>query len=117
MKQWPKRQKHMTSISEKKHCLFPSRKEKVWKPSISTVIRRESELNEFRMINLRDLSLEETERLVVELEQPALRAKQIFQWIGKGKKDFRETTKLPEVFKEKLSEKCRIGGVETAAVQ
>ena len=69
------------------------------------------------MINLRDLSLEETERLVVGLGQPAFRAKQIFQWIGKGKKDFREMTNLPEVFKEKLSEKCRIGGVETAAVQ
>ena len=35
----------------------------------------------------------------------------------KAKKDFREMTNLPEVFKEKLSEKCRIGGVETAAVQ
>ena len=69
------------------------------------------------MINLRDLTLAEMEALVREMGQPAFRAKQIFQWIGKGKKDFREMRNLPEVFQQMLSEKCRIATAETATVQ
>lgn len=69
------------------------------------------------MINLRDLTLDEMKALSVSLGQPAFRAKQIFQWISKGKTDFREMRNLPEVFKAELSARCRIGSVETAAVQ
>ncbi|MDD6042614.1 MAG: 23S rRNA (adenine(2503)-C(2))-methyltransferase RlmN [Eubacteriaceae bacterium] len=69
------------------------------------------------MINLRDLTLEKMEQLVVSLGQPKFRAKQVFEWIYKGKTDFREMTNLPEVFRHILSERAYIGTVKPIAIQ
>ena len=43
------------------------------------------------------------------LGAPAFRGAQVFEWIYKGKTDFRDITVLPEVLREKLAENAAIG--------
>jgi len=69
------------------------------------------------MIDLRDLTLEQMEALVADMGQPKFRAKQVFGWVYKGKTDFWEMTNLPEVFKQELSQQCRIGTVKPLKTQ
>lgn len=69
------------------------------------------------MIDLRNLSLEEMEELAVSMGQPKFRGKQVFGWIYKGVKDFREMSNLPEVFRTELAENCVIGSLKVVLVQ
>ena len=46
---------------------------------------------------IRNLTPEELKQAVTELGQPAFRAKQLMDWIYKGKTSFREMHNLPEV--------------------
>ncbi len=64
-------------------------------------------------INLMDLSIDEIEKHLVELNVEKYRALQIFQWLAKGKKDFDEMTNLSKDLREKLREKFYIGKLET----
>ena len=69
------------------------------------------------MINLRDLTLKEMEEFITKMGEPKFRAKQVFQWIYKGKTDFREMTNLPEVFRQKLAEEAYIGTATPLKIQ
>lgn len=51
------------------------------------------------------------------LGAPAFRGAQVFEWIYKGKTDFRDITVLPEVLREKLAENAAIGTLKTLVVQ
>ncbi|HSF59254.1 MAG TPA: 23S rRNA (adenine(2503)-C(2))-methyltransferase RlmN [Candidatus Binatia bacterium] len=55
--------------------------------------------------NIKDLSLEQLEAHLVERQEPAYRARQIWQWLfRKGALTFAEMTNLSEPLREKLSE-------------
>lgn len=68
-------------------------------------------------VDLRDLTLGETEELVMRLGAPKYRASQIFDWVYKGRTDFREMTNLPEVFRDKLAEAAYVGTLRTLRSQ
>lgn len=69
------------------------------------------------MIDLRDLQLKETEKLIVSLGQPAFRGRQIFSWIAKGVTDFAQMTNVPKALREKLAEVAYIGSLTALRVQ
>ncbi len=56
-------------------------------------------------INLKDLQLNEMEKLLVDLGEPKFRAKQIFAWLYKGVDSFDAMTNVPASLKSKLVEK------------
>ena len=53
-------------------------------------------------INLKNLQLNEMEKLLTELGEPKFRAKQIFAWLYKGVESFEQMTNVPQNLKEKL---------------
>ena len=55
-------------------------------------------------INLKDLQLNEMEKLLQDLGEPKFRAKQIFAWLYKGVDSFEEMTNVPASLKQKLAE-------------
>lgn len=57
-----------------------------------------------RIIDLKSLTLSETEQAVVKLGFPKFRAKQIYEWLMKGVNSFDEMRNVPTSVKEKLSE-------------
>ncbi|MDX1664120.1 MAG: 23S rRNA (adenine(2503)-C(2))-methyltransferase RlmN [Candidatus Promineifilaceae bacterium] len=60
-------------------------------------------------INLYDQSLEELERLVVELGEPKFRARQLWTWLYKHyAASFEEMTSLPKAFREQLAERATL---------
>ena len=60
------------------------------------------------MIDLRNLTLAELQDFVEAMGQSKFRAKQIYNWIYKGTRSFREMRNLPEAFLSKLERKCRL---------
>lgn len=54
------------------------------------------------MIDLRNLTLDELQDFVEAMGQSKFRAKQIYNWIYKGTRSFREMRNLPEAFLSKL---------------
>ena len=54
------------------------------------------------------MTQKEMSGLAQSMGQPAFRGKQLFGWIYKGKRDFREMKNLPGVFIQSLEEKCVI---------
>ena len=55
-------------------------------------------------INLRDLSYEETEKLIKSMGEPSFRAKQIFKWLYTDISSIEEMSNLSKSLREKLSE-------------
>lgn len=55
-------------------------------------------------INLKDLRLNEMEKLLQDLGEPKFRAKQIFAWLYKGVDSFEGMTNVPASLKQKLAE-------------
>lgn len=55
-------------------------------------------------INLKDLQLNEMEKLLQEINEPKFRAKQIFAWLYKGVDTFESMTNVPASLKQKMSE-------------
>lgn len=60
------------------------------------------------MIDLRSCTEAELKALVRDAGQPAFRGSQLFNWIYKGKQDFREMHNLPDVFVRWLEENCEL---------
>ena len=60
------------------------------------------------MTDLRDLTIEEMCELAVRAGQPKFRGRQLYDWVYKGKINFREMSNLPEVFLRYLEENCSI---------
>lgn len=54
------------------------------------------------MLDLRDLSINELEELMIKNEEKKFRAKQIFKWVQNGIENIDEMTDLPINFREKL---------------
>lgn len=61
------------------------------------------------MIDLRNFTLAELQDFVADMGQPEFRAKQIYNWIYRGVKSFREMKNLPEAFLNELEKKCSPG--------
>ncbi len=55
-------------------------------------------------INLKNLQLNEMEKLFVELGEQKFRAKQVFAWLYKGVSSFDEMTNVPQNLKQKLND-------------
>ena len=67
--------------------------------------------------NIRSMTLEELTAGLAELGQPAFRGKQVFSWLHRGARSFDEMSDMPRALREKLAERCRIGGLRTARKQ
>jgi len=64
------------------------------------------------MKELRNLTFEEMEILAAESGQKKFRGRQLYEWIYKGKTDFREMKNLPEVFIRGMEKEWRIDSLE-----
>ncbi len=64
------------------------------------------------MTNLRDLTYEELENLILELGEKKFRAKQVYEWLMKGVNSYDEMLNVPSLLKAKLSENYFIHGLE-----
>lgn len=62
-------------------------------------------------IELLSLSLGELETLMLNMEEPKFRAKQIYGWLNKGVESFEEMKNIPEKLRQKLSRQTYIGAV------
>jgi len=65
-------------------------------------------------IDLLDKTIPELERLLEGIGQQKFRAKQIFQWLGKGIKDINEMTDLSKALRQELKNIAYIGRLEIA---
>ena len=70
-----------------------------------------------KMINLRDLYLEEIENELVNLGEKKYRAKQIFAWLYRGVDSFDEMTDLSKDLIQKLKENYEIKYVRVGKFQ
>lgn len=55
------------------------------------------------MIDLKDLSFDELEELLISLNEPKFRTKQIFSWLSKGVESFDEMSNISKTTREKLA--------------
>lgn len=69
------------------------------------------------MKELRNLTFEEMETLAAEAGQKKFRGRQLYEWIYKGKTDFREMKNLPEVFIRGMEDEWRIDSLELLRIQ
>lgn len=60
------------------------------------------------MIDLKSMTLEEMSDYFKELNQPAFRAKQVFQWLHRGISSFEEMSNIPKALRQTLEEQCYI---------
>ena len=60
------------------------------------------------MTNLRDLTYEELENLILDLGEKKFRAKQVYEWLMKGVNSYDEMLNVPSLLKTKLSENYSI---------
>jgi 23S rRNA (adenine2503-C2)-methyltransferase len=63
-------------------------------------------------INLLDLSIEDIKEVLSKIGQEKFRAKQIFQWISKGVKDFDAMTNLSKALRDELKQITYIGNLK-----
>ena len=62
-----------------------------------------------QLYDLKAMLPEELARLVGELDEPAYRTRQIFDWLyAKGVRDIQEMTNISKILREKLAERTRI---------
>ena len=69
------------------------------------------------MVNLKDLQLEEMEKLAVEMGEARFRGKQLFEWIYRNVTSFEEMGNLPQSFRQKLKDISHLGLLEVRKVQ
>jgi len=60
------------------------------------------------LIDLKSMTPEELAQYFKELNQPAFRAKQVFQWLNRGVTSFEEMSNLPKSLRQTLEEQCYI---------
>lgn len=69
-------------------------------------------------IDIKSLSYEELENLIIELGDKKFRAAQIYQWMHqKLVTDFDDMTNIPKALRDKMKEKCRLTALEQVRVQ
>lgn len=64
------------------------------------------------MTNLRDLTYDELEDLIISLGEGKFRARQIFEWLNKGVSSYDEMTNISKTLRSKLSENYYVFGLE-----
>ncbi len=69
------------------------------------------------MTDLRNLTYEQLEELIIRMGHERFRASQIFGWIYKGTKDFRKMHNLPDVLLQELEKDHAIGTLENRDMQ
>ena len=69
------------------------------------------------MTDLRNLTLDEMKEFIKSIGEPEFRAKQIFGWIYKGKRDFREMRNLPASLIDKLEKVAVVGTITPITIQ
>ncbi len=71
-----------------------------------------------KLINIKSLTLDELERLVLEWGEPRYRAAQLYHWLQVKKVfTFAEMTNLSQDFRERLEKNCRLSQLEIIASQ
>ena len=61
------------------------------------------------LYDLKAMLPDELDQLVGELDEPAYRTRQIFDWLyAKGVRDVREMTNISKILREKLADQTRI---------
>ncbi len=60
------------------------------------------------MEDLKSMTFEEVQGLIISLNEPKFRAKQVYEWINRGVNSFEEMGNIPKSLKEKLSNYCYI---------
>jgi len=68
-------------------------------------------------MNLKSMTLPELSAVLKELNQPAFRAKQVFTWLHKGVRSYKEMTNLPQSLRMQLAEKYPICAPEAVRRQ
>lgn len=68
-------------------------------------------------LNLKDLNIEELEKILYDINQEKYRAKQIFSWIYRGAKSFNEMTDIPISLRNLLSEKYYISNLKIVEIK
>ena len=69
------------------------------------------------LVDLRNMTLDELKDFTSSLGEPAFRGTQIFDWIYKGKKSFREMSNLPEALRYELEDKAYLEKLNIRTVQ
>ena len=68
-------------------------------------------------VDLRSMTLNELKDFAISIGVPAFRGEQIFDWIYKGKKSFREMNNLPEALRYELEDKAYLEKLNIRTVQ
>lgn len=68
-------------------------------------------------VDLRSMTLNELKDFAISIDVPAFRGAQIFDWIYKGKKSFREMNNLPEALRYELEDKAYLEKLNIRTVQ
>lgn len=69
------------------------------------------------MINARDLTLTEMEKLLTDMGYPGFRAKQVFQWIYRGAQSFEDMNNIPKALRLAMAREWVIDRPEILQVQ
>ncbi len=68
-------------------------------------------------MNLRSMTLPELAACLKELGQPGFRAKQVYSWLHKGVRSYKEMTNLPHILRQRLAEMYPLNPPEVARKQ
>ena len=69
------------------------------------------------MVDLRDLNIEEIEKILYDIKKEKYRAKQIFKWIYRGVDSLEEMTDIPLLLREQLNNVFFISSMKTLKLQ
>ncbi|MCL2486250.1 MAG: 23S rRNA (adenine(2503)-C(2))-methyltransferase RlmN, partial [Oscillospiraceae bacterium] len=64
------------------------------------------------MLDIKSMTPEEIETLIIGMGQPKFRAKQLFKWLHRGVTSFDDMTDMPKEFRAALGEICEIKSAE-----
>ena len=65
-----------------------------------------------KMTNLRDLTYDELEALIISKNEKKFRAKQIYDWLNKGVSSFDEMSNIPLSLRQNLSKEYYLYGLQ-----
>ena len=65
-----------------------------------------------KMTNLRDLTYDELEALIISKNEKKFRAKQIYDWLNKGVSSFDEMSNIPLILRQELSKEYYLYGLQ-----
>ena len=60
------------------------------------------------MLDIKSITIQELEDIIIGMNQPKFRANQLFRWLHRGVASFDEMTDMPKAFRTSLTETCEI---------